>query len=285
MIRTCPQCACPLPSPPGAFALFCRGLGASTRAPSVHPWKSAFWQACPQCHAMLRRRTTGLGYALLVAAMVASFVTLFAFLSFFPRDSLETKLVWIPGLLVFALVLAGAWEWGYTWTPAKPGAHAKGMRTAKGPPPIRDGIDRGFTMVYAVCLALAMASLAALFWNLPGRPVAFPGHGLLDHSHAVPYFWLFSGIVVLVFRQKRRYRALRGRNDPNPLEPPAWGVLWVAILAGLSGLYAFTPLHGVLWFLAGSVGFAVVGAILLSIRRRRILRGWAITASDPEKRS
>ncbi len=217
MTRTCPKCTCPLPPLPGALRLL-------RRRASVSEWKQHFtnpaerrsWRTSPHCQAVLRRQTTWLGYLLLVVAVVAMWVTLVAFWTRFPLHSLESALAPIPAVLVLILVLLGATAWGYTWKFGKPEAQENTMRRSTRPPPVRDWIDRGLSGAIYLCMTLAFASLALLYWDEARGPAAFRGHGLLDHSDSVDYFWFYSAMMAMGFRQKRRYRALKARNQPDP---------------------------------------------------------------------
>ncbi len=285
MTRTCPKCTYPLPPLPSSLRL----LG---RRASVSEWKLHFTnptelrsgRTCPQCHAVLRRQTTWLGYLLLVVAVVAMWFTLVAFWTHFPLHSLEGELAPIPAVLVLILVLMGATEWGYTWKLGKSEAHGNTMRRSTRPPPVRDWIDRGLTGASYLCVTLALASLALLYWDEASGPAAFWGHGLLDHSDSVGYFWFFPAMMAVGFRQKRRHRARRAGNEPDLQELPAWGLAWFVILTDLLAFDAYTPLHGVSWFELSGIGFVALGLLVLMIRRQRIRRTHGIPTPDREKR-
>ncbi|MHB1530408.1 MAG: hypothetical protein ACYCXT_13510 [Acidiferrobacteraceae bacterium] len=233
---------------------------------------------------MLRRQTTWLGYLLLVVAVVAMWVTVVAFWTRFPLHSLESELAPIPAVLILILVLLGATEWGYTWKLGKSKVRGNTMRPSTRPPPVRDWIDRGLTGTSYLCVTLALASLALLYWDDASGPAAFRGHGLLDYSDSVPYFWFISAVTTIGFRQKRRYRALKARNQPDPVELPAWGLAWLVVISDLLAFDAFTSLHRSFWLHVGGFGLMAVGTIALLIRRQRIRRAHGIPMPDREKR-
>ncbi|MHB1587738.1 MAG: hypothetical protein ACYCRH_11850 [Acidiferrobacteraceae bacterium] len=285
MTRTCAKCTYPLPPLPSGLRLLRRQASVSEWKQHVTtPTEQRSWRTCPQCHAVLRRQTTWLGYLLLVVAVVAMWVTVVAFWTRFPLHSLESELAPIPAVLILILVLLGATEWGYTWKLGKSEAQVNTMRPSTRPPPVRDWIDRGLTGASYLCVTLALASLALLYWDDASGPVAFRGHGLLDYSDSVPFVWYLSAITAVGFRQKRRYRALRARNQPDPLELPAWGLAWLVILTDLLAFDAYTPLHGVSWFEPIEMGFGVLGLLALMIRRQRIRRTRGIPTPDRERR-
>lgn len=152
----------------------------------------------------------------------------------------------------------------------------------------RDLVDQILTGAFVLCAALATTAFAMPFLELVTGPPAFWGHGLVErfhHSSVVPLFWGWSAMAALLLRHKRRQRAMRARNHPDPLEMPTWFQAWYVVIALLLGLDTFTRLHGASWLEASEFVFMVPGFIVIAIllRRRRKAQGIPFRYSARQK--
>ncbi len=144
----------------------------------------------------------------------------------------------------------------------------------------RDLIDRGLVVVLVLSVVLAVASMVMLFSDQAIGPRGFWGHGLLDHSSMVPMLWMWSAFAAGAVCQKRRQRAMRARNHPDPLEMPTWATAWWIVMTVLFGLDAYTRFHGSTWLDASEMVFGVLGlsAIVMGGLHRRRAHGTPIPA-------
>ena len=278
MTHVCPQCASPLPRPRSALQLLRRRASTSEWHKFLTTPAGAGPYSCPQCHTGLQRQTTWLGYLFLISGVVAMFVTLIGWLSLFPAHSLGSALAFIPAVLsMIPFFAAGSMEWGYMWKRSGPEEGVQGAlpmnETGSPPGPAleRDGIDRTLTAILILATALAVASFGMLWAVLAIRPPVFWGHGLLERndSSAVPLFWAWLAMGAFAFRHQRRPRTPRSGNRPVPLKLPTWGLAWIAAMAALSGLDAFTRFHGCPCLQATGILFGGTGLIALGIGQQR----------------
>ena len=144
----------------------------------------------------------------------------------------------------------------------------------------RDLVDRGLVVVLVLSVALAVASMVMLFSDQAIGPPGFWGHGLLDHSSMVPMLWMWSAFAAGAVCQKRRQRAMRARNHPDPLEMPTWATAWWIVMTVLFGLDAYTRFHGSTWLDASEMVFGVLGlsAIVMGGLHRRRAHGTPLSA-------
>ncbi len=144
----------------------------------------------------------------------------------------------------------------------------------------RDWVDRGLTGAFVLSVALVFAAYAMRFLELAiGKP-RFWGHGLLDHSGMVPYFWSSLALVAFAFRTTHRQRALRSQNRLAHPGIPGWSLAWVVGLAVFMAIDAFTRLRSSSWFNVGMTVFIVLGfsAMAILVQRRRRAQGFRYSA-------
>lgn len=144
----------------------------------------------------------------------------------------------------------------------------------------RDRVDRWLTVALILSVALVFAAFAMRFLELAiGKP-RFWGHGLLDHSGMVPYFWSSLALVAFAFRTTHRQRALRSQNRLAHPGIPGWSLAWVVGLAVFMAIDAFTRLRSSPWFNVGMTVFIVLGfsAMAILVQRRRRAQGFRYSA-------
>ena len=144
----------------------------------------------------------------------------------------------------------------------------------------RDWVDRGLTGAFVLSVTLAVAAFAMRFLELAIGTPRFWGHGLLDHSGMVPFFWGSSALVAFGFRVRHRQSAVRTPNRPVPSGIPGWSLAWFVGLTILMAFAAFTRLRSCSWFNVGMTVFIVLGfsAMAILVQRRRRAQGFRYSA-------